>query len=183
MSTTASVHSVQFYSEDSSLIERLCGIINSGLRIGTSVLIVATAPHREQLVVALDRARIDVRPHVRQGRFAMYDAAETLETFMVDGYPDRDLFMTSVGRMLADAKNTARSRNREITVFGEMVALLWEQGNRDGALQLEALWNDAMNDSAFHLHCAYPRQYFAAHADDQNGLAEVCRTHSHILIQ
>lgn len=183
MASTASVHSVQFYSEDSSLIERLCGIINSGLQVGTSVVIVATEEHREQLIRALDKAGIDLRPHVRDGRFAMFDAAATLRTFMVDGHPDRDSFMATVGRILVDAKNSARSRKRELTVFGEMVALLWRQGNHQGALELEALWNDAMNDRAFHLHCAYPRNYFKPREDDQDGWLDVCHAHSHVLIQ
>ena len=56
-------------------------------------------------------------------------------------------------------------------------------GNRDGALQLEALWNDVMNDRAFHLHCAYPRKYFGTDDGEQNNLVQVCRSHSHIIIQ
>ena len=183
MSSTASVHSVQFYSEDGALIERLCGIVNSGLQVGNSIVIVATAEHRQELVKQLDKARINIRPHVRHGRFAMFDAAEILETFMVNGRPDRLRFTTSVGRLLAEAKKSARSGKRELTVFGEMVALLWEAGNRDGALELEALWNDAMNDSAFHLHCAYPRRCFSAHDGDQHTFADVCSSHSHIVIQ
>ena len=31
---------------------------------------------------------------------------------------------------------------RRIHAFGEMVALLWADGNRDGAIRLEELWNE-----------------------------------------
>jgi hypothetical protein len=37
----------------------------------------------------------------------------------------------------SDAKKSARSKDQGLTVFGEMVAVLWEQGNQPGALALE----------------------------------------------
>jgi hypothetical protein len=64
-----------------------------------------------------------------------------------------------------------------LTVFGEMVALLWAEGKKEAALEVEALWNDALNDRAFHLHCAYPRSGFINPAHD-DGLAAV-KFHSH----
>lgn len=176
------VHSVQFYDEHSALINRVCGIVASGLQIGNSILIVATASHRQQLVQELERLSVDVRAHAREGRFAMFDAKETLNGFMVNGMPDRGLFLSTVGDLLADAKKAARSKDQGLTVFGEMVAVLWEAGNKDGALQLEALWNDVMNDRAFHLHCAYPRWSFT-NDGDETGLAAICHTHSHVLVQ
>ena len=176
------VHSVHFYDEHSALIERLRGVVASGLQIGNSILIVATASHRQQLVKELEKLGVDVRTHAREGRFSMYDAKETLDSFMVDGLPDRDLFMASVGNLLTEAKKAARSKEQGLTVFGEMVAVLWEAGNKAGALQLEALWNDVMNDRAFHLHCAYPRWSFT-NDQDQLGMADICHAHSHVLVQ
>src|SRR4051812_5051497 len=181
-SGSPSVHSVHFYDEHSALIERLRGVVTSGLQIGNSILIVATAPHREQLVKELEKLGVDVRSHAREGRFTMLDAQETLDTFMLDGAPDRERFLDSVGSLLADAKNAARSKEQGLTVFGEMVAVLWEDGHKEAALQLEALWNDAMNDRVFHLHCAYPRWTFTKDRDEA-GMADICHAHSHVLVQ
>src|SRR5262249_47449461 len=44
-----------------------------------------------------------------------------------------------------------------VRVFGEMVALLWEEGDVRGALALESAWNDLADRHAFALFCAYPR--------------------------
>jgi hypothetical protein len=176
------VHSVHIYDEHSALIKRLCGIVSSGLQVGNSVLIVATASHRDDLVKELNDAGADVRQHAREGRFVMYDAKETLATFMLNGKPDRDLFMKSVGTLLNTAKQKARSKDQGLTVFGEMVAVLWDQGQKQAALELEAIWNDALNDRTFHLHCAYPRWSFINDGDD-SGLAAVCHAHSHVLVQ
>lgn len=182
MPSHPAVHSVHIYDEHSALISRLCGIVKSGLDIGNSVLIVATPAHREELVRQLRNSGVEVPAHARDGRFAMYDAKETLAAFMVNGHPDARLFAASVGRLLEDAKKKARSSEKGLTVFGEMVAVLWEDGRKTAALELEELWNDVLNDRAFHLHCAYPRWTFINDGDD-SGLAAVCHTHSHVLVQ
>jgi hypothetical protein len=179
--SSAPVHSVHIYDEHSGLIKRLCGVVSSGLKVGNAVLIVATALHRDQLVKELLDAGVNVPQHAREGRFSMYHAAETLATFMLNSRPDRTLFMQSVGSLLDHARHKARSKDQGLTVFGEMVAVLWEQGNKQGALELEALWNEVLSSSAFHLHCAYPRRSFMDTAD-QAAIAEVCNIHSHVLV-
>jgi hypothetical protein len=177
----AAVHSVHIYDDDSGLIKRLCGIVISGLHVGNSVLIVATAPHRDQLIKELRDSGTIIRTYARDGRFAMYDAEETLATFMVNDRPDRNLFMQSVGALLSDARSHAVAKDAGLTVFGEMVAVLWEQGKKQAALELEALWNESLNDRAFHLHCAYPRLPFIS-GKDEKGYAAVCEAHSHIMV-
>jgi hypothetical protein len=91
--------------------------------------------------------------------------------------PDAELFSGSIGKLLEDSRSRSLSNNAGITVFGEMVAVLWDQGNKEGALALEEMWNAALNQRAFHLHCAYPRSGFI-HPDDE---ARVCHTHSHVV--
>src|SRR5690348_15160791 len=171
------IHSVQVYDRDADLISRLSAIVSTGLRLGDSVLIVATAAHRDQLVKELGLAGIDVRAAVRDGRYTMLDARETLAAFMRHESPDRELFQGSVGKALAAAGLQARSRNRGLTVFGEMVAVLWQDGFKSAALELEAVWHEALSDHSFHLHCAYPRDSFI----DASELRSVCETHSHVL--
>jgi len=110
----------------------------------------------------------------------MYDAEETLATFMVNDSPDRNLFMRSVGALLSDARNSSLSHNVGLTVFGEMVAVLWQQGRKQAAIELEALWNESLKHEAFHLHCAYPRVLFSGR--DEQGFSAVCNAHSHVLV-
>lgn len=174
------VHSVHIYDEHSALIKRLCGIVSSGLKVGNAVLIVATASHRNELTTELTDAGIDVRRHAREGRFSMYDAHKLLDEFMTHGKLDPELFAMSVGKMLSDARAQARSKDKGLTVFGEMVSVLWEEGKKEAAFELEAMWNETLSDRAFHLHCAYPRWSFL---DDHDGkhLAAICQAHTHVL--
>ena len=173
----SSVHSVQFYDTDQALIDRLCGVVSSALLVGNSVLIVATKDHRELLTKALQRLEVNVRNYAREERFTMCDADEMLSKFMVKGMPDPKLFLSTVGQLLLEVKKAARSKDLGLTVFGEMVAVLWDKGNKAGALALESLWNDLLNERAFHLHCAYPRSLFS---QDEPGMLNVCESHTHV---
>jgi hypothetical protein len=178
MSASAPVHSVHFYDSHEALIERLCGIVSSGLNIGNGVLIVATQDHREQLVDALEQNGVAVEAHIREERFVLFDAKEMVSRFMVGRMPDPELFRASLGKVLADAKKSARSQEQGLVVFGEMVGVLWDEGNNAGALAVERLWNDILNETAFHLHCAYPRALFA---EDEAGMTNICESHSHVV--
>lgn len=172
------IHSVHIYDRDTEMISRLCGIVSGSLRVGDAALIVATPEHRELLVGELEDTGIDVRNSVREGRYVMLDSAATLASILRKGWPDRRLFDDSVGQMLHTTRARARSRNQGVVVFGEMVALLWAEGKKDAALELEAIWNTALNANTFHLHCAYPRAVFANDMD----VSAVCETHTHAVL-
>ena len=58
-----------------------------------------------------------------------------------------------------------------------MVALPWEAGLIDAAVELEALWNELGVQYPFSLLCAYPAQA-AACPGQLNALTEVCRAHT-----
>jgi hypothetical protein len=174
------VHSVHFYDSDRALIQRLQSIFMSAFEIGNSVIIVATEEHYRQLSAALKRQIIDVVGLEAAGRLIFFEASEALEHFMVNGMPDRELFYNSIGRLLREAKCAASNSEMGLTVFGEMVAVLWDEGNREGALALETLWNELLSESAFHLHCAYPRSLFT-HESQATQMQAICQGHSHVV--
>jgi len=175
--SSSTVHSVYFYDADDALIARLCGIVASGLRQGNAALIVATQQHREELLSALKKDGIDADTHIREKRLTMCDAGQMLARFMSGERPNATLFQSSVGQLLQKARQSASQKDQDLVVFGEMVAILWERGNKTGALELERLWNNLLSQRAFHLHCAYPRSLFSG---DALGMANVCDSHSHI---
>ena len=51
-------------------------------------------------------------------------------------------------------------RQRRIRAFGEMVAILWAQGNDGATVRLEHLWNKFSQKAQFCLFCAYPKAGF-----------------------
>jgi MEDS: MEthanogen/methylotroph, DcmR Sensory domain/Histidine kinase-like ATPase domain len=165
-------HVVYFYDDTEDLAGEVGRVLAEGLANGDAVVVVATRSHREAFDVALCRNGIDVARARGAGQYLRLDAAETLLTFMVDGDPDPERFRSVVGGMIA----RTGADGRRVRVFGEMVALLWDEGNVSAAIEVETLWNDLAQKNEFSLWCAYPMSSIAA--SDLTDAHQVCRHHS-----
>src|SRR5580704_12088651 len=147
-------HVVTVYDDDESLVTQLGNVVAAGLDAGDGVVVIATPAHRVALDAALaGRGRL-ARGDTGAGGYVAIDAGEALAAFMVDDRPDRDRFMAVVGDLIDAA--TAVASTPKVRAFGEMVALLWDDGNVTGAIELEYLWNQLAEARAFSLWCAYP---------------------------
>ncbi len=168
-------HAVAFYDQDHELVDLVVEMTVSALAAEDPVVLVATASHRAAIDVALREHGVDASLQRSTGHLVTLDAAATLAAFMVDGVPDQHLFDVHIGGVLAEAA----ARGAAVQVFGEMVALLWDDGNVIGALQLEELWNDLLATGPYELLCAYPTASMdtARLAD----IADVCARHSELL--
>jgi PAS domain S-box-containing protein len=168
-------HLVQFYETDSFLAEAVGRFIGDGVRSGEPAVIIATRPHREAFTKHLLANDIPVPRAIRDGRLVMLDAEETLRLFVVGGAPDWRRFEQSVGQVLERLAHT--SPGRSIRAYGEMVDVLWRAGQQGAAIVLEEMWNDLRGHHEFELLCAYVVDSFYK----QNGISEICATHSHVL--
>jgi signal transduction histidine kinase len=169
-------HFVQFYESDEFLIDSISGYVREGLEAGDACVVVAVPARREGLEARLRAFGLDTDEARDSGWLVMLDAFETLSLFMSGGSPDPRRFEEVVGGVVARASGAGK----RVRAFGEMVALLWADGNAHAALQLEGLWNDLGKRREFRLFCAYPLKGFEAEA--QGGtLAGVCATHSRVI--
>ena len=150
------------------------------LRAGDAGIVVATRAHREALARSLKSRKFDLAKITKQDRYIAVDAASTLAKFMVDGMPDPSLFAKVIGRLLERVKGKSRSKSGRVFVFGEMVALLWFQGNTQAALRLEQLWNELADKRCFALYCGYPIKGFGRD-EDREMFLKICREHSDVL--
>lgn len=167
-------HCVQFYHSDDFLVESVGAFVEAGLDLGEPALVIATAEHRRALERRLMAHGSDIHAAKVAGKFYLLDAAETLQRFMLDGMPDRALFEQTLEPIFSALGNV------RVRAFGEMVALLWADGQRQAALQLEALWNQLSLTHRFALLCAYPLTGFAA-AGQAEGFAHVCEHHAVVM--
>jgi signal transduction histidine kinase len=119
---------------------------------------------------------------VRDGRLVMLDARQTLSSFMVEGMPDWELFQARAREALARCRQGGGSAAGppHVRAYGEMVDVLWRDGNRAAALRLEELWNRLGRIESFDLLCAYSMENFRQ-ASDGLDMEGVCRTHSHVV--
>jgi len=163
-------HSVQFYDKDDFLIEEVSDYIGAGLRAGHAGVVIATRPHLNGLERRLKP--LGVHP----GQYIALDAADTLAKLMVDEGPDERRFADVIGNVIRQAGHDG---GRRVYAFGEMVALLWEQGRYEAAIRLEELWNGLAGTHSFSLLCAYPMDSFR-NVEHAKPFLDVCNAHSRV---
>jgi len=171
-------HSVQFYESDDYLTGVVAGFLAEGLRMAAPLVVIATSAHRQAFTRRLAEDGFDVHGALESGQLLQLDARETLDRIMVDGVPDEERFRSHVGGSLEGA-HTARPRAR-LRAYGEMVDLLWRDGNHDAAMRLEELWNGLAETHAFSLLCAYAMDGFRI-VSDRAQFDRICRAHTHVV--
>jgi hypothetical protein len=92
---------------------------------------------------------------------------------MVDGLPDARRFEETMMPIMA---RTAGSRKRLVRAYGEMVDLLWMNGQEAAAVSLEVLWNQIIARGRCALLCAYSSDRVGMGA----GFDTICDQHSHV---
>jgi PAS domain S-box-containing protein len=177
---TRSAHIVQFYREDHSLAVALAQYLGTALSNGEAAIVVATQPHNDALVTELKLKGHDLHPLIEQGRYLFFEASDLLSQFMRDGIPNAAQFSALMGALIARAKSAVTHEPPCVAIFGEMVAILWAQGNHEGAIKLEGLWNDLAKTHSFTLRCAYPMTGFSdrTHAEP---FLRICAHHSAVV--
>lgn len=165
-------HFVQFYETDDFLLDSLTEFVAAGLAAGDACIVISTQAHREGLAERLKASGQDVT----RADYISLDAVETLSLFMVDGMPDAERFIEVIGNVIARASKY----HRNVRVFGDMVAVLWIEGNATAAIRLEELWNDLRSSHSFSLFCAYAIHNFAS-TKHETQFVEICRQHSQVI--
>jgi diguanylate cyclase (GGDEF)-like protein len=175
-STFENNHLVEFYETEAFLVDTVSAFLAPALEDGDAVIVVATASHRASFETAIRHAGVDLDAAVRDARFLTFDAAELLSHFMVGGGPDETAFRATIGA----AMDHAALGGRRIRVYGEMVAILWGDGNGAAALALEDLWNELGEARPFTLLCAYPMDAFA-NETDASAFRRICEQHTMVI--
>jgi PAS domain S-box-containing protein len=183
-----SQHVVQFYEADEFLTNSVGDFLSAGLVAGAPCIVIATAAHRADLERRLIADGLDLAAAQARGDYCALDAAETLAKFMSGDALDTVRFAEVIGGMIGHAAqgqqrwHGQQGQARQPHVFGEMVALLWEDGRPSSAIELEALWNElsASLSYPFLLCCAYPMRLLAGEANAEQ-FAAICRSHSHVI--
>jgi ribosomal protein L37AE/L43A len=169
VSTARWSHGVLLYSREDELLDVLEDYLVTGWDDGGVGLVIATPEHRRALHDRL--AARGLTGSLGEGRFVELDARSTLDQFMRDGSPDAEQFDRTVGSLVRDHAAGATLRG-----FGEMVDVLWAEGNAVGALELERLWTALGQQVEFSLLCAYA----TAHVDPRDREV-ITDTHDHVL--
>ena len=167
-------HVVQFYGRDEELTEAVTDYLLGALASGGVAIVIATPEHRHEFETRLAQAGVDLAAARDDGSYLARDAAQTLSELMAAGKLDGAAFDRVIGTVIA----AAGAGGRPVRAFGEMVALLWDDGLVNDAVQLEAMWEELGGKHPFSLFCGYRTD---AVTRDMDAFAEVCRLHGEIV--
>ncbi|WP_207429047.1 MEDS domain-containing protein [Pedobacter sp. SYSU D00535] len=168
-------HVLQIYEDEESFLQVLTDFVGEGINLGEGVIVIATQKHLNGLEAKLLDHGLNVKALIETRSYIPLDEKETLALFMVEGWPDEARF----NREITSIINRAKAGNRGVRAFGEMVALLWAEGNNGATVNLEYLWNKLVKTEAFSLFCAYPRAGFTQNATDS--VMGICHSHSKMI--
>lgn len=169
-------HVVQFYGHEEELADRVAGYLLGALQADGAAVVIATAAHRRAFESRLTRAGVDLAAAARAGTYRTMDAAETVRALMTGGQLDRGAFDRVIGRLIAGAGGG----ERPVRAYGEMVALLWDAGLVNDAVQLEEMWGSLGLTHSFSLFCSYPARSVTGDGHLE-AFAEVCRLHGSVV--
>jgi hypothetical protein len=150
-----SEHTVQFYESDVSLVDTLSALITGSFEDGKRVIVLATASHRRDIEKSLVASGVDIGAARRRNQYIDLEAAQVLSRILANAEPDAARFARVVGGLITDTPPEYRG----VWVFGEMVAMLWNQRMYESSLRLEALWNEIPRKYDCTLYCAYPAEF------------------------
>src|ERR1700761_3063012 len=167
-------HVVQFYKTDAFLAKVVSPFIAAGLRRGGTALIVCTIEHRSVISAAMRSTELDLTHLQRRKALVWLDARSVMERLRSEDAAA--IFAREIAGTVAYLDR--HGKQNPVHIFGELVDLLWAEGKRAAAIEVEALWNTLSMRHNFSLLCAYR----VSQSRSTTGLLrQICELHSHVL--
>ena len=173
-------HSILFYEDESALLDNLSEFGGAALGSGGSCIVIATKKHRQQLADCLRARGVNVDLATSRNRYIELDAEKTLSKFLVEGWPDSELFFDVLEPEVRRAGLGSIRKSKIIVGFIEMVALLWKKGRNDATIEVERLCAELAQRNSMTLRCAYPLGSFK-NESQLEPFRKVCAEHGHVV--
>lgn len=150
---------VRFYADDAALLAEVAGFLEAARSVRAASIVIATPAHCAGIRGLL----------ATPGGVLYLDADATLESLLVDGWPDEQRCRAMFAPLLAGAA----SSSAPVHVFVEMAALLCAQGRYQAAVRLEQLLEMLCADYRLALYGAYSWRLFPDAAQAQ-AFEDIC---------
>jgi hypothetical protein len=139
---------------------------------------VATEGHWETISAGLAAKGHPVEELGRRGQLTRFDATRTMPKLMKGGMPDAGIFKDLARTAIEKAR--AGGRYPRVRWWGEIVNLLYLDGNHLASSRLEDLCQEVAEEEHLPIFCSYSMDTF--HPKVYEGsLQELCRSHGHLI--
>jgi hypothetical protein len=168
-------HFAQLHRNPAALSEAVGAFLETGLRQGSSVVVLACPAHTALLLGQLEASRLHPAAMQSSGQLTVLDAETTLAKFMREGMPHWSEFRLTIGGVL----DRAGMAGRTTRVYSELANVLWTTGPH-ASIRLEEFWNALGRLYPFSMYCAYMLDPHCE-ASYAGPVEEIGRTHTDIL--
>jgi hypothetical protein len=171
-------HIVQLYQDEQFLSRAVCRFAVSALAHGEGVILVPTSEHWNALRPRLEAEGVDTEAAKAGGQLTVVDADQLLPEFMRGSMPDAPLFMGLAAETIAKARGG--DRFTKVRWWGEMVNVLWEQGNVAGSMGLEDQFHQLAREQDIAIFCSFLMDNFNGEVHTRM-LPRLGQNHSHLI--
>jgi hypothetical protein len=171
-------HIVQLYQDQQFLSRAVCRFAAGAIANGEGVILVPTAAHWEAFRPRLEAEGVDVKAVQDKGQLTVVDADELLPRFMKDAMPDAPVFLGLAANVIAKARGDGQYP--KVRWWGEMVNVLWEQGNVAASMSLEDQFDRLAKHHEIAIFCSFVMDNFNSEVQSRL-LPRLGQNHSHLI--
>jgi hypothetical protein len=171
-------HIVQLYQDQQFLNRAVCRFAAGAIANGEGVILVPTVAHWEAFRPRLEAEGVNVAEAQDRGQLTVVDADELLPRFMKDAMPDAPVFLGLAADVIATARREARYPR--VRWWGEMVNVLWEQGNVAASMSLEDQFDRLAQHHEIAIFCSFVMDNFNSEVHSRL-LPRLGQNHSHLI--
>jgi DNA-binding response OmpR family regulator len=172
-------HGLHLRGGSDSCLDELASFFDLALRRGDATCVMASEEIRDGLVRRLRPLGWEMGGAAGHKRCRVVDADDALGSFMRNGRPDAGILAEIVAELDQYRRATTDSISSRLTIFGNLAGVLVDDGNVEGALALESLWDSLTRGLPFLTLCGYSEASFDE--DRQDLWARLCAQHQAVV--
>jgi hypothetical protein len=171
-------HIVQLYQDQQFLNRAVCRFAAAAIANGEGVILVPTEAHWNAFRPRLEAEGVDVAAAQDRGQLTVVDSDQLLPQFMRSAMPDAPVFLGLAGDVIAKARGSGRYP--KVRWWGEMVNVLWEQGNVAASMNLEDQFDHLAHEHEIAIFCSFVMDNFDGEVHSRM-LPRLGQNHSHLI--
>lgn len=171
-------HIVQLYQDQQFLNRAVCRFAAGAIANGEGVILVPTVAHWNAFRPRLEAEGVDVAEAQKSGQLSVVDADQLLPQFMRDAMPDAPVFLGLAADVISKAR--AGGKYPKVRWWGEMVNVLWEQGNVAASMALEDQFDQLAHQHEIAIFCSFVMDNFNSEVHSSL-IPRLGTNHSHLI--
>ena len=171
-------HIVQLYQDQEFLNRAVCRFAAAAIANGEGVILVPTVAHWDAFRPRLESQGVNVKAAQERGQLTVVDADTLLPQFMRNAMPDAPVFLGLAADVIARARGAGEYP--KVRWWGEMVNILWEQGNTTASMNLEDQFDRLAHDHDIAIFCSFVMDNFDGEVHTRM-LPRLGENHSHLI--